>query len=40
VAKLLFDEGAKDVPLGKVIAILVDSKDDVDKFKDFADESS
>lgn len=35
IAKLLFPEGAKDVKLGSVVAIIVDSKDDVSKFKDF-----
>lgn len=35
IAKLLFPEGAKDVKLGTVVAIIVDSKDDVGKFKDF-----
>ena len=35
IAKLLYPEGAKDVPLGKVIAILVEKKEDVDKFKDY-----
>ena len=39
VAKLLYPEGAKDVPLGKVVAILVENKDDVAKFKDFSSES-
>jgi pyruvate dehydrogenase E2 component (dihydrolipoamide acetyltransferase) len=37
IAKLLFPEGAKDVKLGQVVAIIVDSKDDVAKFKDFSD---
>jgi pyruvate dehydrogenase E2 component (dihydrolipoamide acetyltransferase) len=40
VAKLLFPEGAKDVPLGKVVAILVENKDDIAKFKDFSGEGS
>jgi pyruvate dehydrogenase E2 component (dihydrolipoamide acetyltransferase) len=40
IAKLLYPEGAKDVPLGKVVAIVVESKDDVAKFKDFKGEAS
>lgn len=41
IAKLLYPEGAKDVALGKVVAIIVDKKEDVDKFKDFkADEAA
>ena len=35
VAKLLFPEGQKDVPLGVPMAIIVDNKDDVAKFKDY-----
>lgn len=35
IAKLLFPEGAKDVKLGTPVAIIVDKKEDVDKFKDF-----
>jgi pyruvate dehydrogenase E2 component (dihydrolipoamide acetyltransferase) len=35
VAKLMYPEGAKDIPLGKVVAIIVDKKEDVDKFKNF-----
>lgn len=35
IAKLLYPEGAKDVKLGQVVAIIVDNKDDVAKFKDY-----
>lgn len=35
IAKLLFPEGTKDIPLGTPIAIVVENKDDVAKFKDF-----
>lgn len=35
IAKLLLPEGAKDVKLGEVVAIVVDNKDDVAKFKDY-----
>lgn len=36
IAKILFPEGAKDVKLGTVVAIIVDNKDDVSKFKDYS----
>jgi pyruvate dehydrogenase E2 component (dihydrolipoamide acetyltransferase) len=36
IAKLLYPEGAKDVKLGQVVAIVVDNKDDVSKFKDYS----
>lgn len=35
IAKLLYPEGAKDVKLGQVVAIIVDNKDDIAKFKDY-----
>jgi pyruvate dehydrogenase E2 component (dihydrolipoamide acetyltransferase) len=35
IAKLMYPEGAKDVKLGQVVAIIVESKDDVAKFKDY-----
>ena len=35
VAKLLYPEGAKDVKLGEVIAIIVENKEDIAKFKDY-----
>lgn len=38
VAKLLYPEGSKDVPLGKIVAILVDNKEDIVKFKDYKGE--
>lgn len=40
IAKLLYPEGSKDVKLGQVIAIIVESQDDVAKFKDFALEAA
>lgn len=40
IAKLLFPEGAKDVKLGQVVAIIVESKDDVAKFKDFSSDGA
>jgi pyruvate dehydrogenase E2 component (dihydrolipoamide acetyltransferase) len=35
IAKLLYPEGEKDVKLGQVVAIIVENKEDVEKFKDF-----
>ncbi len=40
IAKLLYPEGAKDVKLGQVVAIVVDNKDDIAKFKDFSGASA
>ena len=36
IAKLLFPEGAKDVKLGTVVAIIVESKDDISKFNEYS----
>jgi pyruvate dehydrogenase E2 component (dihydrolipoamide acetyltransferase) len=38
IAKLLYPEGTKDVKLGEVVAIIVENKDDVAKFKDYKGE--
>ena len=35
VAKLMFNEGAKDVPLGAPVAIIVESKDDIAAFANY-----
>ena len=35
VAKLLFDAGAKDVPLGAPVAIIVENKEDVAAFANY-----
>ena len=40
IAKLLFPEGTKDIPLGTPVAILVDNKEDVAKFKDYKEEGA
>lgn len=40
VAALLYDAGTKDIPLGKVLAILVDDEDDIAAFKDYKDDSA
>lgn len=37
VAKLLYPEGAKDVPLGKVVAILVEDKADIAAFENYTE---
>ncbi|XP_043223978.1 dihydrolipoyllysine-residue acetyltransferase component of pyruvate dehydrogenase complex, mitochondrial-like [Amphibalanus amphitrite] len=39
LAKILVPAGTKDIPLGKLLCIIVDSKEDVDKFKDYVDTS-
>jgi pyruvate dehydrogenase E2 component (dihydrolipoamide acetyltransferase) len=36
IAKLLYPEGAKDVKLGQVVAIIVENKEDVEKFKSYS----
>ena len=36
VAALLYPEGAKDVELGKIVAVLVDSKEDVAAFANYS----
>ena len=36
IAKLLYPEGSKDVKLGEVVAIVVENKEDVAKFKDYS----
>lgn len=40
VAKLLFDEGAKDVPLGQAVAIIVENKDDIAAFANYSGSDS
>ena len=40
VAKLLYPEGASNVKLGEVVAIIVEKKEDVQKFKDYKVEGS
>ena len=39
VAKLLYPEGAKDVPLGNAVAILVEDKADVAAFANYSPSS-
>ena len=40
VAALLYPEGAKDVELGKIVAIIVEDKADLDAFKSYTAESA
>ena len=40
VAALLYPEGAKDVELGKIVAIIVEDKEDVAAFKDYDPDSA
>ena len=35
VAAILYPEGAKDVQLGKIVAVLVENKEDIAAFKDY-----
>ncbi|XP_037070650.1 dihydrolipoyllysine-residue acetyltransferase component of pyruvate dehydrogenase complex, mitochondrial-like [Pollicipes pollicipes] len=39
LAKILVPAGTKDIPLGKLLCIIVDNKEDIDKFKDYVDTS-
>ncbi|XP_065574509.1 dihydrolipoyllysine-residue acetyltransferase component of pyruvate dehydrogenase complex-like [Artemia franciscana] len=39
LAKILVPSGAKDVPIGKLVCIIVSNEEDVAAFKDFADSS-
>lgn len=38
LAKTFYEAGTKNIPLGKVLAILAENKDDVPAFKDFVAE--
>jgi len=40
VAKLLYPEGAKDVDLGKIVAVLVENKEDIAAFADYTGEAA
>ena len=40
VAALLYPEGAKDVPLGKIVAILVEDKSDIAAFENYSPDSA
>lgn len=40
IAKILFSEGSKDIPLGTALAILVENEADIAQFKDYKGESA
>ena len=40
LAKILVPEGTKDIPIGELVAIIVEEEEDVAKFKDFKHEGA
>ena len=40
IAALLYPEGAKDVELGKIVAIVVENKSEIDAFKNYSADSA
>lgn len=40
IAKLLFPEGAKDVKLGAIVAIVVENKEDITQFSEYKAEGA
>ena len=40
VAKLMYPAGAKDIELGKTVAILVENKEDVAAFANYSEDSA
>jgi len=40
LAKIVIQAGAKDIPIGKLLCIIVENQEDVEKFKDFVDDGS
>lgn len=40
VAKLIYEAGTKDIPLGKILAILVEEEGDVAAFADYKDDGA
>lgn len=40
VARLMVDEGAQDIALGQIVAILVENKEDIEAFKDWVPEAT
>jgi len=40
LAKIMIPAGAKDIPIGKLLCIIVENQEDVAKFKDFVDDGS
>ena len=40
LAKIIIQAGSKDIPIGKLLCIIVENQEDVAKFKDFVDDGS
>lgn len=40
IAKILYPAGAKDIELGKTVAILVENKEDIAAFANYSEESA
>jgi len=40
LAKILIEAGTKDIPIGKLLCIIVEDQADVEKFKDFVDDGA
>lgn len=40
VAAILYPDGAKDIELGKIVAVIVENKDDIDAFKNYTADSA
>ena len=40
LAKIIIQAGTKDIPIGKLLCIIVETKEDIEKFKDFVDDGS
>jgi len=40
LAKIVIQAGSKDIPIGKLLCIIVENQEDVAKFKDFVDDGS
>ena len=40
LAKIIIQAGSKDIPIGKLLCIIVENQEDVAKFKDFVDDGT
>jgi len=40
LARIMIEAGTKDIPIGKLLCIIVEEQSDVEKFKDFADDGA
>ena len=38
LAKIIYPAGSKDIPIGKLVCIIVESEDDLAAFKDYKDD--